>query len=252
MKETSSQPDVVKSAGRALAILEYFAEIRRPAAAREIAAKLEIPRSSANVLIRSLVNLGYLWFDDEHWTYFPTPKVVRLGGWLHEGFHIDPRYVRALHKLNEQTGETVTLSIQNGFEVQFIRVLHCKHPIGLNLAEGQKVSLFDSAVGLAILSCIDSGEIRELAATFNARKGLEGGIINEESLLDRVRGVRRAGVSIAYDKVLPDTGALAVGIRNGVVDKPLAFGVGGPTQRIRGNQRRLIEILKETVARLRA
>src|SRR3546814_12336581 len=50
---------VVKSAGRALQILEYFDDARREANMIDISRALHYPESSTSILLRSLVALGY-------------------------------------------------------------------------------------------------------------------------------------------------------------------------------------------------
>ena len=46
---------VVKSAARTVLVFEFFSRIRRPATASEVEDSLQIPQSSASVLLRSLV-----------------------------------------------------------------------------------------------------------------------------------------------------------------------------------------------------
>lgn len=56
----SIPPSVVKSAGRVLQILEFFDDVKREANVVEICRALGYPQSSTSVLLRSLVQLGYL------------------------------------------------------------------------------------------------------------------------------------------------------------------------------------------------
>ena len=53
----------VKSAARVFEVLEYFDRIRRAATVMEIARTLDYPQSSTSVLLRSMVELGYLEQD---------------------------------------------------------------------------------------------------------------------------------------------------------------------------------------------
>src|SRR6056297_1131579 len=99
----------VKSADRVMSIMEFFRERRRPATAREIANALDIPRSSVNVLLRSQITMGYLRYDEQTLTYFPTLKLFQLGSWLIEGFLTDPVIDERMRGLVEATGETVCL-----------------------------------------------------------------------------------------------------------------------------------------------
>src|SRR5690606_41118792 len=77
--ETSSRAavgdaSVVKSAGRALQILEYFDAVQREASVSEISRALHCPQSSTSVLLRSLVHLGYLQNDRYRRTYYPRSE----------------------------------------------------------------------------------------------------------------------------------------------------------------------------------
>jgi len=69
----------VKSAKRAFEILEAFSRHRRPLALKELLDELDYPASSGSALMKSLVALGYLDYDGERRTYFPTMRIAALG-----------------------------------------------------------------------------------------------------------------------------------------------------------------------------
>jgi len=50
----------IKSAARALALIEYFNEKRGPASIKDICQALFMPQSSASMLVKCLAELGYL------------------------------------------------------------------------------------------------------------------------------------------------------------------------------------------------
>ena len=72
--------DAVKSARRAFEILELFDRERRPLALKDILEALGYPASSGSALLKSLVALGYLDYDRDRRTYFPTMRISALGG----------------------------------------------------------------------------------------------------------------------------------------------------------------------------
>ena len=63
---------VIKSARRALEVLEYLDEVRSDASVMEIARALNYPQSSTSVLLRSLTSTGYLSYDPQRRRYAPT------------------------------------------------------------------------------------------------------------------------------------------------------------------------------------
>jgi hypothetical protein len=63
----------VKSAGRVLQIFEFFDEIQREARVAEIAERLAFPQSSTSILLKCLVDLGYLDYLPEARSFLPSP-----------------------------------------------------------------------------------------------------------------------------------------------------------------------------------
>src|SRR3546814_13983509 len=76
-RSASSEPSVVKSAGRVLRILEYFDSVQREACVSAISRTLKWPQPSTSVLINSLVSLGYLPNDPFRRPSPPTKQETR-------------------------------------------------------------------------------------------------------------------------------------------------------------------------------
>lgn len=249
-KELDDSPRV-KSADRALAIFEVFEEHRRPMSAKEIAETLEMPRSSTNVLLRSLISAGYLQYEQSTSRYFPTLKVVGLGDWLFEGRYENAALVSIVRDLGAATLETTTLSMRHGFKVRFLNVFESTLPIALNVRPGDGVLVFGSASGLAVLAASDDDDIADLVDRYNRRSGRAQDKVDRHQLMDDVCLVRERQYSIAYDKWLADAGAIAVPIRGDVFGAPTSIGVGGPTFRIKRREDEIIQTLLEQTAQLR-
>src|SRR5690606_14818464 len=65
IKHPGQRRNISKSAVRALDVLEHFAAVRRPLRATDIAHALDIHPSSADQLLKSMVDSGYLLIDPE-------------------------------------------------------------------------------------------------------------------------------------------------------------------------------------------
>ena len=72
----------VKSAVRALEVLEQFGEMREPLRLKDMARSLHYPVSSTAALLKSLADCGYLSFDRNSRHYYPTSKLPDLGSRL--------------------------------------------------------------------------------------------------------------------------------------------------------------------------
>src|ERR1700761_5581715 len=71
----------VKSATRALEIIELFAIHRQPLTVTEI--------SSASVLLHSLSSAGFITRDRKTRKYIPSARSVFLGNWIHDALFPD-------------------------------------------------------------------------------------------------------------------------------------------------------------------
>jgi len=76
--------DVIKSAFRTLTLFEFFADIQRDASISEMMKALKIPQSSLSVLVRFCTDMGYLAYNPDSRTYYPTLRfqyiLVEHGG----------------------------------------------------------------------------------------------------------------------------------------------------------------------------
>jgi DNA-binding IclR family transcriptional regulator len=240
---TAAATEGVKSANRAMAILEILRAARAPLTARDIADRLAMPRSSTNVLLRSLIQGGYLRYNDSHMDYYPTLKVFQLGSWLAEGSLGDPAIDAMLRRLRDETGETVCLWARIGLGLTAMQILDSQQPIRLRVNTGARAPLFGSSVGAAMLAGLDDALVDTLAAQY-ARQS--------ETPLDadwreQLEGDRVRGHVIGYDRWLPDAGAVAAAFRAEAADEPLVIGVGGPAYRVRRNAAAIVSAVRALI-----
>ena len=236
----------VKSADRAMAILEIFRAARTPLAARDIAEQLAMPRSSTNVLLRSMIQGGYLRYDEAGSFYYPTLRVFHLGSWLAEGLLDDPDMDHMLQRLRDETGETVCLWARVGMGLTAMQILESNQAIKLHFGTGVHAPLFGSTVGAAMLAGLPDDVVDALAARHQARK-----VTNNTAPLDLkalrldIARDRHRGHALGYDRWLADAGAVAVSILPPGADEPLVVGVGGPNYRVRRNEAAIIAALTQ-------
>jgi DNA-binding IclR family transcriptional regulator len=240
---------VVKSAGRALEILELFSRARRHLGASEIGQALGYPKSSTNALLRSLVSLGYLVLNSRTLRYFPSLSVTKLGDWIPSVVLSSGDVLEILTEVHEATQETVTLTVQNDLSVNFLRVLPGTFPISLRMKEGFMASLFTTAVGHAILAQMADDEIGTLVGRANARARRGTARVDLDRVLRSAADTRRKGFAVLYDALFPDTGALAVPLPAAVEGFPMAIGVGGLRERIRRNEAAIYRAMQASVTR---
>lgn len=240
--------DVVKSVGRVLAVLELFEQRRVAMTATDICEALGYPNSSADALLKSMVSLGYLSLDTQSRAYFPSLRVTRLGEWI-PGHLFTGDTMELLETLHEATGETVTLSTQNDLHMQFIRVLPGTFPISLRITEGYVGPLFGSAVGTAFLSQLNDKQISRLLQRAKRTPGSVSQKIRLSDVMKEVELARKRGYSVGYDRILQDTGAVAMPLHQ---HQNFVVGVGGLSPRIHRSEASIIRNMRRAIRQMQA
>lgn len=222
--------DLVKSAARALEILEVFADKRERLSSAQIGAVLGYPKSSLSVLLKSLVAQGYLSNGGGDQDYFPTLRLARLGDWLPAALLGSETLLPTLEKLRDTTGETVTLTTAIDLQMRCLHARIGTHPISLQIAEGTTFPIIDTAIGTMYLATQPEATALRLFEAWVAHG--HGTKKTWPALLKRIQQAREDGLVVAFDAVLPDTGAIAMPIRAGMDDEVLIVAVAGLSRRI--------------------
>ena len=158
---------IVKSAARAVEVLQLFSEERRPMRLNEIVNHLQYPQSSATTLLKSLVATGYLNYNRAARNYMPTAKVFSLGSWLPRFPFGHGRYRELVETLQKRTDETAALSVQNDLYIQYFIVRAPEHEFKLPPAEGSLEILTQTTSGMAMLSELTDPDVEKLCRHIN-------------------------------------------------------------------------------------
>lgn len=240
------EKNLVKSAARAIQVLEFFDTVRRASPVAEVADHFGWPHSSTSALMRSLVSLGYLHFDAGARTYIPSMRVALLGDWLHGPMLSHGKLSQLLEQLNHATGETVVLAAQNGLHSQYLRVLQGTNTLRMHLQIGTLRPLLSSGTGRMLLTQMDDGTIRKLTRKFNLA-GDEAHPVNAEELLRQVAEDRARGYAVSMNQVTPHATLIAMLLPTRPTEKPLAIGIAGLTDRLIANEERYVRTMREAI-----
>lgn len=240
--------DAVKSAKRALEILEVFSRHRRPLALKEVLDETGYPTSSGSALMKSLVALGYLDYDRERRTYFPTMRIAALGSWVQGALFGEGPLLATLEDLHRRTGETVVLAVQSDLHAQYVHVIHSAEPLQIRTPPGTLRPLARSGMGLVLLSAKRDAEIERLRRRINAAG--EGAGQSREDLMARVNEVRTMGYAFSRNAISPGVGIIGAALPNGPFGRTFAVGVAGLVPRLEEKQDEIVGDLRAVVARL--
>jgi DNA-binding IclR family transcriptional regulator len=242
---------VVKSAARALEVLEMFNEQRRPLKLHEIYEHLEYPQSSATHLMKSMVMLGYVNYNPVSRTYVPTGKVKGLGSWMSSSMYGQARYHRLVETLQQRTDETVALSTQNDLFIQYFLIREPKHEFKLPPSEGNMLLLTQSTSGMAILSKMSDRQVDKLCRHINYYEAEDGNRVEIAQVMRELRWIRQVGYCYDEKRLDPRVLSVAFPLEETLHGIPLSIGVGGLTDRISRNISDIVATIRETIKEFR-
>jgi DNA-binding IclR family transcriptional regulator len=236
----------VKSATRALEIIELFAVRRHALSVTEIADALAIPQSSSSVLLQAMNRAGFIDRDRQTRKYLPSVRSVFLGNWIHDTLFRRGSLLRALDTLGEATGANVRLGVRNGVHVQYVHVSWPNgHPGRASLRPGMTVPICHDALGAMLLVAENEQNARGIIRHANAVADVEQAV-NVAAFLDLLQRERDAGFAERDDHCVQGDRVLAVQLpmQLGV---SAAIGLGVAAERLPGDRADLLRRLNVIV-----
>lgn len=238
-----SQANISKSVARTFRVLELFRELRKPMTAAQIQHSLDIPQPSARVLLKELVDIGYLAYTMPAKTYFPTPRLCRLGDWLGSSLVVHEPLVRVVDAVSRELDETASLSTATYGHVEVLYVRRAEHALALQVSAGMGGTLWRSAVGRTLLSLRTDREVEEFLAGLEPRDAPRGRRLREE-IVQQVRQIRTLGYFAGYDILLKGVGAICVPLPQGATGAPLVLAVAGGKDRVQPREKLILRAIR--------
>lgn len=224
-------PNVVKSTGRTMQILEFFDHHQGPANIAQVARALDYPQSSTSEIMRSLDVLGYLSYDNRNRTFMPTSRVRFLGAWAHDQLHGEDRLSSLVRRVNASSGHTAFLAIRNKLSSQYIQVAQATTSLRLHLTPGQQRPILSSASGRALLKGVTDTEISKLVRRVNAERSPQDSLICVDEVLEDVHFIRKNNyIFHEKSKISPGAAVLAAVLPEEMFPVPTVIGVGGAAE----------------------
>ena len=231
----------IKSAHRTLAIFEYFARRQERATVMEIAHELKIPHSSASVLIKSLVSLGYLDQDKKTRTYHPTISISLLGSWLNQRYVAPGMLPSLVQELAKETNEIVGIAMRNDIYAQIVFAQSPEKQY--HVGGGVMAPLVCSAAGWCFLSQLPDAEIGRLVRRTKLETPVSRWRTSADDAIENVQQTKNNGYAISNNHARRDWSGIAI-LLPGFANLPrLAVSVGGPTESIHQKKELIVQNL---------
>ncbi len=240
---------LVKSAARVIEVLEYFDSVRAEATIMDIARALDYPQSSTSVLVKSLVDLGYLQHGVRYRTYRPTPRVTLLGAWIEPMLAPDGAIVRMMNDLGDATGETIILASEHSTVVRYIYVVPATTAMRLHVGPGTLRPIAYSGAGRVFMSRMSEDRVRWLVHRFNEDHPAGTPKLQLAAVRRDLAAIRTDGYGVSYDRITPGAGIVAAALPVTSDDMPLVVGIGGLSQTVRAKSAAFGTLILDAIQR---
>jgi DNA-binding IclR family transcriptional regulator len=226
----SSQVPFIQSLDRGLEILQFVARSKQPVSLGELAALIEIDRSSVFRLAHTLRRRGFLSCP-------PGRKEYVLGSsiWmLSRQYDWSNMLVKVAHlelkSLATQINETAHLAIREGVSALFINSAHANHVIAVAGQTGELVPLYSTAHGKALLADMDEAALRKQFGSGPLKKYSPSTISTIKALAKECASIRERGYATDDSEYMAGVRCLAAPIRFGD-DIVGSIGISAPVTR---------------------
>jgi len=236
---------------RALNILEAAAQRRDGLTNAEISRKLEIPKSSASYILRTLEKRGYLRREQESGRYRLGLKILSLGGDAQANLDIADIALPFMRTLGEKIRMTVHLAVLDQGEAVYIEKVEAPGFFKVNTWVGRRMFLHSTSVGKCLLAWLPKHEIETMVRQQGLKKRTPKTITSMAKLLADLDRVKHSGHAVDDEENSLGARCLGAPIFDATGNVTAALGASGTlTQTDETEMPRIIEALRETARRI--
>ena len=230
---------LVNSVLKAVKILDTIGK-SRPMGISEISRELKIPKSSTHGLLQTLESEGFVEKNEDTNKYNLGTSLIELGYRAQNDLAICRISKPYLNGINQETDETVHLTLLDNDEVLYVDCVESKRRMRTYSVLGIKAPLYCTAVGKAILAELPEINIKHIINTRGLEKLTNCTLTDEISLLQDLSDTRTRGYSIdnkEHEDQLICVGAV---IRDAHGEAFASLSVSGPSDRM--TEERIVHI----------
>jgi DNA-binding IclR family transcriptional regulator len=227
-------------------MLEAVAQDSEGLTNAEISRKLQIPKSSASYILRTLQKRGYLNRDSGTGKYRVGLKVLSLSRGALTGIDVREVALPIMRHLMEKTNLTCHLAILDGSDAVYIEKVEPQGFIKMDTWVGRRMRVHATSVGKALTAHIPEAQLEKIIAETGMEKRTAKTITSLPRLLKDLEKVREQGYAV--DDEENNMGARCVGApifkQNGTIEA--SIGLSGTINQVNSHTMpRIVEHLKD-------
>ncbi|BEQ15897.1 IclR family transcriptional regulator [Desulfoferula mesophila] len=222
-----SNIQLIKSVAKGFTLLELLVRSPDPLTLTQIAQALGHTKTSAQRLINTLLDLGYLK-RIEGKRYVPGNKVLSLSFQLLQKDNLYKQAQSLLEEVSDRLGYSVTLSVLEGSEILVIYRKERARYLPYAIYTGSKLPPHCSATGKALLAGLPPEKLEPLLKGLRLTKVTPKTITEVDELRQELARIRKRGYSVSNQEFSLDLYSIGVPLLDGRQKIAAAAGLSVP------------------------
>lgn len=231
-RATPEDSKAVKSAARALDILELLGRTDKPMSLTEIAGALGLPKSSTYHLLQTLVRRGYLESNSRSGPFLLGLKVVEVAGSYIRRVSFLEQFPTVAGQVVAACQETVQLAVLDGAEVVYLAKQDGTRPVRLVSRVGSRLPAHATALGKVLLAALPDAALNALFPRCTLVQMTPRTIATLGQLKEELSCVRAQGHALDDEETVEDLQCFAAPVRDFSGKVVAAISVSVPKSRV--------------------
>ncbi len=233
---------------RSFDIFETFGAARKPLSLSEIARTIGAPVSSCHLLLRTLLDCGYLYSLGRRKLYYPTRRLYDVACSIAAPDALIEKLRPTLASLRERSGETVILGKRQGDAVLYLEVLESASTVRYTARAGEYKPVHSSAIGKALLGALAPEELNAWLGSHVLGRVTPKTLTGAAQLKANLQQGKKRGYFVTRGENVADVMAVA---RSFSLDGEIfGIAIAGPLHRMEPTLARHAEQLRAAMQRL--
>ena len=231
---------------RALAMLEAVAHEPEGLSNAEISRKLQIPKSSASYILRTLETQGYLHRESDSGKYRVGLKILSLSRGALTGIDVREVALPVMRQLTEKTTLTCHLAILDGPDAVYIEKVEPQGFIRMDTWVGRRMRVHATSVGKVLVANIAQEKLERILSERGMEKRTPKTITTLPRLLKELEKVRTQGYAVDDEENNLGARCLGAPIFNQQGEVEASVGLSGTINQVNAQTMpRILDALKD-------
>lgn len=205
----------VRAVSRALSVLTVFCEGQAEIGLAELSERLDLNKSTLIRLLAALQEQEFIEQNAETGAYHLGIKAFEIGSayYLHH-LHTDQVARPYMTALVNRWNCSANLAVLDRGQIVYIGLVEPQDLLRVRSSLGARLGVHHTALGKALVGELPQNEIRQICAEQGMRAVTPRTIVDVDSFIAELRGVRERGYAIDDEETLPGVRCVAAPIRD--------------------------------------